>query len=207
MSLLHQDSPEEIDDAARGEELTKGSSHLTWTGIVAAVVVTIVIAIYVIAGQKKPAITGEIEQVWAHPMHTETSGFDASGAAIPQESFDQVLVFARVKLHNQSKIPLFLLRVLTNATLDDGIHSSYAASATQYEELFMVHPELSALHGAALPPQTTIAAGQTAEGTLVSSFRMTKQQWDARKNLNFTFSLRYQPLLVIAPKTAVTDIP
>jgi hypothetical protein len=207
MSLLHQDSPEEIDDAALGEEFTKGSSHLIWTGVIAAVVVTIVIAIYVFVGQKPPAITGEIEQVWAHPMHTETSGFDASGAAIPRESFDQVMVFARVKLHNQSKIPLFLLHVLTNATLTDGIHSSYAASATQYDELFMVHPELAWLHGAALSPHATIDAGQTVEGTLVSSFHLTKQQWDAHKDLNFTFSVRYQPLLVLAPKTAVTEIP
>jgi len=55
MSLLHQDSPEEIDDAARGEELTKGSSHVFVAGIIAAVVVTVVIAAYVLVGQKPPA--------------------------------------------------------------------------------------------------------------------------------------------------------
>jgi hypothetical protein len=207
MSLLHQDSPEAVDDAARGEELTKGSSHVVVASIIAAIVVTIAIAIYVIAGQKPPAITGEIEQVWAHPMHTETSGFDASGATMPKESFDQVFVFARVKLHNQSKIPLFLLHVLTNATLDDGVHSSYAASASQYDEIFVAHPELAALHGPALSPQTTIDAGQTVEGIIVSSFRLSKQQWDGRKNLDFTFGTRYQPFLVVAPKAAVTDIP
>ena len=42
MSLLQQDSTE-LDDAARGEELTKGSSHLILTSIVAAVIVTIAI--------------------------------------------------------------------------------------------------------------------------------------------------------------------
>jgi hypothetical protein len=207
MSLLHQDSPEEIDDAALGEEFTKGSSHVIVASIVAAIVVTIVIAVYVIAGQKPPAMTGEIEQVWAHPIHTETSGYDASGAPMPQESFDQVLVFARVKLHNQSKIPLFLLHVLTNATLDDGIHSSYTATTSQYSELFIVHPELAALHGEPLPPQLTIDAGQTVEGTIVSAFRMTGLQWNARKNLNFTFGIRYQPQLVLTPTAAVTEIP
>ncbi len=34
---------------------------------------------------------------------------------------------------------------------------------------------------------------------------MTKQQWDARKDLNFTFAFRYQPSLVLAPHTAVIE--
>src|SRR5208337_5552807 len=108
MSLLHQESPEELDDAALGEELTKGTSHVVWATIAAAVLVTILIAIYVIAGQEPPVVTGEIEQVWAHPLHTQGSGIDANGEPMPKESYDQVLVFARIKLHNQSTKPLFL---------------------------------------------------------------------------------------------------
>jgi hypothetical protein len=34
---------------------------------------------------------------------------------------------------------------------------------------------------------------------------MSKQQWDARQDLNFTFALRYQQSLVLAPHAAVTD--
>jgi hypothetical protein len=206
MSLLQQDSPE-LDDAARGEELTKGSTHVILAGIISAVVVSAAIAIYIVAGQTPPAITGEIEQVWAHPMHSESSGFDASGAPEPKEVLDQVLVFAQVKLHNQSQAPLFLHQIMTNAKLDDGILSVYAATAVQYNELFIVHPELAALHGKALSPDTTIEAGQTVEGTIVSAFRLTKQQWDARKDLNFTFAVRYQPQLVLTPKAAVTELP
>ena len=107
MSLLHQDTPEDIDDAALGEEYAKGSGHLILAGIIAAVVVTAVIAIYVFAGQKPPAATGEVEQMWAHPQHTESSGVDANGEAMAKESFDQVFVFALVKLHNQSDQPIF----------------------------------------------------------------------------------------------------
>lgn len=205
MSLLHQDSPDETDAAARGEDYTKGSSHFVWATIIAAVVVTIVIAIYVIAGQKPPAATGEIVQVWVHPLHTETSGFDANGAPKPKESFDQVLVFARVKLHNQSKQPLFLHQILTNAALDDGIHSSYAAIKADYERVFLAYPELAPLHGKALPSETTIDPGQTLEGTIVSAFRLSKQQWDARKDLNFTLAFQYQPSLVLAPHAAVIE--
>jgi hypothetical protein len=204
MSLLQQDSTE-LDDAARGEEFTKGSSHLVWAGLIAGVVVTAAIALYVILGQKPPAATGEIEQVWAHPQHTQTSGFDANGAPMASEAFDQVYVFALVKLHNQSDKPLFLHSITTNATMDDGIHSSYAATATDYDRIYIAYPKMPVPHGKALPPQTTIDPGQTVEGIVVSAFRMDKQTWDARKALDFTFGIQYQPNLKLAPHTPVTD--
>jgi hypothetical protein len=204
MSLLKQDSSE-LDVAARGEAFTKGSSHVVWASIAATVLVTIAIAIYVIVGQKPPAATGDIVQVWAHPLHTETSGFDANGAPMPKESFDQVLVLARVTLHNQSKQPLFLHQIMVNATLEDGIHSSYAAVPADYERVFLAYPELAPLHGKALASEAAIDPGQTLEGNIVSAFRVTKQQWDARKDLSFTFAFRYQPNLVLAPHGAVTE--
>jgi hypothetical protein len=202
MSLLQHDSSR-LDDAARGEELTKGTGNPILATVFAAVVVSLAIAIYFISGIKPPAITGEIEQVWVHPQHTESSGFDANGAPMAKESFDQVYVFAQVKLHNQSPNPLFLHNIMTNATMDDGIHSSYAATATDYNRVLLAYPSMPAPHGNALSPQLTINPGQTVEGSIVSAFRVTKEQWDARKNLDFTFSIQYQPNLTLAPQTAV----
>ncbi len=204
MSLLQQESSE-LDDAARGEELTKGSGHPLASAIFAAALVSMAIAGYFIAGIKPPVISGEIEQVWAHPQHTETSGFDANGAPMPKEELDQVYVFALVKLRNQSDQPLFLHNAMTNATLDDGIHTSYAATASDYDRVFLAYPNMPVPHGKALSPQVTIDPGQTVEGTIVSAFRLTKQQWDARKSLDFTFGIQYQPSLKLAPHTPVTD--
>jgi hypothetical protein len=203
MSLLQQDSPE-LDDAARGEELTKGSSHVLWASILAGVIVTAAIAIYVITGQKPPAATGEIEQIWVHPQHTETSGYDANGAPMAKEAFDQVYVFALVKLHNQGKNPLFLHNIMTNATMDDGIHSSYAATVSDYNRVFIAYPNMPVPHGKPLSPQSTIGPGQTVEGTIVSAFRLTQEQWGARKDLNFSFGIQYQPDLVVAPHVPIT---
>lgn len=202
MSLLRQD---DHDDAARGEALTKGTSHVIVSSIVAVVVVAAIIVGYVMAVRKPPAATGEVLAVWAHPQHTETSGYDASGAVMPKESFDQVMVFTRVRLHNQGKIPLFLENILSNATFADGIHSSYAAAAPDYDRIFLAYPKLPVPHDTPLALQTEIDPGQTVEGSFVSAFKMTKQQWDARKNLDFTFSFRYQPDLVLSPKVAVTE--
>ena len=204
MSLLHQDTPEEIDDAARGDEF-KGPSHVVWATVAAAVLVTISIAVYVIAGQKPPVVTGDVIAVWAHPQHTETSGLDANGASMAKESFDQVLVFTEVRLHNQSKLPLFLLNVMSNANLDDGIHSSYAAGLSDYDRVFLAYPGIPVPHGPGLPINLELDPGQSVDGTFVSSFRLTKQQWDARKDLNFSFTFRYQPVLELKPTAAVIE--
>jgi hypothetical protein len=221
MSLLHQDSPEEIDDAALGEEFTKGSSHVIRAGIIAAVLVTTAVTAFLLASRKPPVASGEIVQVWVHPTHGETSGIDANGEAMAKESFDQVLVFAHVKLQNQSKFPLLLRNVLANVTPGDGTPLSVSAgSQAQYEEAFLAYPELAALHTNALVQHTNIAPGQSVDGTAFWVFRMTKQQWDARKDwapdpsrgdpgskfgLNFTFSIQYQPNLVLAPQSAVIE--
>ncbi|MGA3070954.1 MAG: hypothetical protein ABSD43_12135 [Terracidiphilus sp.] len=203
MSLLHQETPQEIDDAARGEEFTKGSSHVVWATIVATVLVTVVVAVIVIAGQKPPAASGEIEQVWVHPQHTETSGFDANGEAMAVESYDQIYVFSLVKLHNQGAQPLFLSNIMANIKQEDGIHSSYAASAADYDRVFLAYPSMPVPHGKGLRLDSTLDPGQTVEGTIVSAFRMSKQQWDAGKDLSFTFAFHYQPSLVLAPHAAV----
>jgi hypothetical protein len=205
MSLLHQDSPTEIDDAARGEAFTKGSSHVVWASIVAAVLVSAAIAAYVISGQKPPAVTGEIEQVSAYPHLAETSGLDANGAPMPKQSVEQVLVIARVKLHNQSQQIMALHEILTNVSLQDGIHSSYAATPGDYDRVFIAYPDLADLRGKPLPPETVIDPGQTVEGDFVSSFRLSKPDWEGRKSLTFSFGFKYQPSLTLDYKAAVSE--
>jgi hypothetical protein len=205
MSLLQQDS-DQIDDAAKGEELTRGTSHVIWAAVAATVVVSIAIAIYVIAEQKPPISSGVVLAVWAHPQHTTTSGLDASGAPIPQQNVDQVFVFTKVSLKNQSDHPIILNNVMTNVTLDDGIHSSYAANKGDYDRLFVAYPDLTVPHGPGISPlNTEIDPGQTVEGEVVSAFRITKQQWDARKKVDYTFSFRYQPNLLLTPQLPVID--
>jgi hypothetical protein len=204
MSLLNQDT-EELDDAALGEEFTKGSGHVVWAAVIATIVVSASIAIYFIAGQKPAAVTGDVVAIWAHPQHTETSGLDANGAPMAKESFDQMLIFTEVKLHNQSKEPLFLEGALTNATLADGIHSSYAASQVDYDRVFLAYPGLTVPHGTPLSTSLQLDPGQTVDGTFVSSFKLTKDEWDARKGLTFSLNFKYQPSLVLTPQVPISE--
>jgi len=205
MSLLRQEPGQEIDDAALGESFSKGSSHVVWATVIAVVLVSLVIGFYAWTGQKKPVVSGEIVQVWAHPRHVETSGVDAAGAPMAVDVFDEVLVFAHIKLENQTKVPLYLQDVLANAVLSDGVLSVSAGSAAQFEEVFIAYPELAALHSNCLAPRTWIAPGQKLEGTAFWAVRRTKQEWDARKDLNFTFSFQYQSSVTLAPHSAVIE--
>jgi hypothetical protein len=206
MSLLQQDSTE-LDDAAKGEEFTKGTTHLGKAVIISTIALSIAAFVYVYSNEKPPVATGEILNMWAHPIHTETSGFDANGAPMAKESFDQVFVFTQVRLHNQSKGPLFLINALTNFTGQDGnITMNFAANKADYDRVWVAYPDLQVPHGPALSPlDTVIEPGQTVEGTIVSAFKMTKQEWDARKGLDLAFSFRYQPSLKLTPKAPVID--
>lgn len=205
MSLFHQKSPDDLDLAARGEEFTRGTTHVVRAGAIAAVLVTIVVALVVLATQKPPVVSGEIVQVWAHPNHVVTSGFDANGEPMAKQSFDQVLVFARIKLTNKSKNPLVLQDILANLRQPDGILSVSAGSTGQYDQAFLAYPELTVPHSSPLPPHGSIEPGQSVEGTAFWIFRMSKQEWEARKDLNFTFSFQYQDNLVLAPLTAIKE--
>jgi hypothetical protein len=201
MSLLEQESQVE----ASGESYTRGTSHVIVATVVAVVLVSAAMTIYVISGEKPPAAVGDILEVWAHPMHSESSGFDASGAAIPKEESDQVLLFTHVRLRNQSKEPIFLHQIIANATLADGIHSSYAATTADYERVFKAYPDLMQWHAPPISPDLTIQPGETKEGTFVCSFRMTKQDWESRKALDYTFNFQYMAGLKLTPKVSITE--
>jgi hypothetical protein len=200
MSLLQQESRERA-----GESYTKGTSNVIIATAIAVVLVTVAVTAYVIAGEKPPAATGDVLEAWAHPMHSETSGWDANGAAIPKEEIDQVLLFTHVRLHNQSKQPIFLHQIVANVTLPDGIHSSYAALPSDFERVFKAYPQLMPWHATPISPDLTLQPGETKEGTFVCSFRMTKGDWESRKRLNFTFNFQYLPSVTLESKGAVTE--
>lgn len=202
MSLLERQS----ETSASGESYTRGTSHVIIATIVAVVLVSAAMTVYVISGEKPPAAVGEILDVWAHPMHSETSGFDANGAAMPKEEIDQVMLFTHVRLHNQGKQPIFLHQIIANATLADGIHSSYAATAVDYERVFKAYPDLMPWHAPPISPDLTIQPGETKEGTFICSFHdLKKADWDARKALDYTFNFQYMAGLTLTPKTPVIE--
>lgn len=207
MSLLqiNNDPVHEHDASSDGEDLAKGSSYLVLTTIVAFVVVSVGITAFLLANRKPPVAVGEIVQVWAHGVHTLSTPHDANGVSGPTEQFDQVLVFASIRVRNQSDQPIVLKDFFTNATFDDGEHSSSAAGAVDFDRIFIAYPELAGLHGKPLLRETIVAPGQVADGMMVSSFHVTKAQWAAKKDLSLTVQFKYHPDLVLVPEGPITE--
>lgn len=135
-----------------------------------------------------PKVTGEIVQVWP---------YSPNGAVIARQGFDQVLVFAQLRLHNETKQSLFMQNIVVNATMEDGIHHSKAGPTADYDQVFVAFPDMTVPKGNALSPQSTIDPGQTIEGAIVTSFRVTRERWNARKDLSISVDFRDEPSLVL----------
>lgn len=111
--------------------------------------------------------------------------------------------------------------MLANVRLADSVPFSVSTgNVAQFEEAFLAFPALDASHGKPLAPHSALEPGQSIDGTALWVFRLTKQQWDARKDwlpdpnhsdpgsksgINFTFPIQYQQVLVLAPRTAVME--
>ncbi len=197
MSLLQQNTPD-LDDAARGEDFTRGTSHIVWAAVIAAIVISIAVAAYAMVTREQPAAIGHVSRATVHFVHHESKGLDAAGNPMPKEAFDQALVFSHIQIQNQSKKPLFLRQIMTNVILGDGIHTSYAAIPNDYQRVFQANPDLAALQGTPIPNDATIPPGQSVEGDFVAAFRLTPEVWNANKGINYAVSMQYQPDMILA---------
>lgn len=208
MSLLQiqNDPVHEHDATSEGEDLAKGSTHIVWAAIAAALAITAAVWIFWISIHKPPVAAGEATQIWAHGVHTLSTQIDANGVQYTPENFDQVLVFANLHIRNQSDKPIVLREIMTNATFEDGLHSSFIAGAVDYQRIFIAYPELKSLEGSPIVRETVIPPGQTLSGMVVSSFHVTKEQWESRKDLSFTIQLQYHPDLTITPTGPIQAI-
>jgi hypothetical protein len=202
---LKNDSGQQTDASHSGDDYAKGSSYLLWTTIAAFVVVSVGITLFVLSSRKPPPAVGEVTQVWAHEVHTINTPLDANGVPTPGEVFDQVLVFGQIRVRNQSDQPIVLHEMMANVTLEDGPRSSYAATATDYERIFIAYHQLAGLHSKTLVRDTVIQPGQVLDGMIVSSFHVSKSDWDKRKDLSFTLQFKFHPDLVLVANGPVIE--
>jgi hypothetical protein len=142
----------------------------------------------------RPVIpTGVVEQIWADPIHHEsTVGGGPNNAAPVKQPFDQTIVLVKVKIQNPSKIPIFVRDMTATVTLPSETHDSSAAGAGDFRRIFIAYPELAQHQADPLPRDTTIPPGASAEGLMAFNFPLTKQQWDTHTALTLTISFVHQ---------------
>jgi len=183
------------DDLGRSSD---PGSHALKVVLVALVIVVAAIAAYVYLGEKPPVATGEVIRVTTIPVHKESNLPAAAGMPGQSETFDEVLVMAQVRFHNQSKGPLFLHEM--EAVLDlpnDLERTSLAVSKTDFERAFIAYPELAPLKGTPIVREITVEPGQTVEGLMLFPFPLTREQYEQKKSLDIDVIFLHQKTLAL----------
>lgn len=170
------------------------------TFALAAVVLIVAVAIFYLIVRKPPETAGEIVQVNYYPVHSTISGGGdgTDGMQGGNESYDQLLVLAVVRVRNQTDIPIFLQDIAATVTTADGAkHENIGAGASDFDRVFQAFPSLASLRSQPFDRTATIAPGQSAEGLAIFNFPLTRQQWDQRKSGNVVVSFLHQRNLLI----------
>ena len=195
MSLLDSENPSSARDQAP-------RTGMLLSILVATAVLLVAILLLWWHAHQPPPLVGRVTQVWVHPMHTVLQRKDANGVEQMPEAFDQVLVLAQIHLQNRSTQPVILKQLLTNLTLPDGLDSSYAATPTDYDRVFLAYPELAGLRTQPLHSDTVLQPGASIDGMIVSSFQLTADRWKQQRGMNFEIDLKMHPALILTPAVA-----
>lgn len=151
-----------------------------------------------------PAVhSGQVLSIEVYPIHRElgTGPLDGSrtdGLQGQPDIYDQLIVLANVRIKNQTDIPLFLHDMWAVVHLQNGEDErSLAASARDFDKLFVAYPDLKSIRKDPLPRDLTLAPGQQAEGMVIYNFPISKAQWDSRSDTEMRFSFLHQNSLVL----------
>ncbi|MGC2547838.1 MAG: hypothetical protein WA426_18480, partial [Silvibacterium sp.] len=128
--------------------------------IAAIVIVVTVIGSYVLINRVPPLYSGQVLSVNIFPIHRDLSQKGSTeGIGGENEVYDQMLVLADVRIQNTAKIPLFLHDMWANVNLPDESDRSTAASASDFDKIFIAYPELQKFKKNPLPRDITLQPG------------------------------------------------
>jgi hypothetical protein len=167
-----------------GDEFGTAKRNLPPAGIVVIgiVAVAVIVGIFAFRERPKPQGAGSIDFVTA--------------ADVPGQNM--ILAAITVTLRNTTDKPLWIHTLkaqLTTAdakTLDDE-----AASAVDLDRYFQAFPALKESAEPPLAPETKLLAGAQQRGTIIVSFKVTKEAFDQRKALTVAIQPYDQVLPVV----------
>ena len=154
---------------------------------IALVAVVIVVGVVAFLFRAKPVAQGGIDAVYFSEPASMTNA----------------MVLLQVTLRNVGSKTLYIKSIKANLKTDQEL-SDDAASPTDYDRYFMAYPDLKEHSTQALVVETKIAPGAEQKGTVLVSFPVTKEQFDARKDLNVTIEAYDQNPIVLREKNAPT---
>ena len=170
------------------------------TIVIAAIVVSIAIGLYVWLGERPPVARGDILTMNLYPVHTLINNGGGSDTGMPgtAEYYDQLLILAKVKITNQTDIPLFMQDISAAIKLPDGSEQvNITASDKDIDRVFQAYPSLAYLRAASIPRDTTLNPGQSVQGLTIFNFPINKEQWDSLQTAKVLVSFMHQKNLEI----------
>ena len=169
-----------------GEEFGTAKRNLPPAKIVAIVlgVAAVILGIFAFVTRAKPQGDGSVDNI--------------SVVEVPDQH--AVMVAVNVTLHNSGKKSLWIHDIKARLTTDGGEFTDEAASAVDFDRYFQAFPTLKEHAIAAIPPETKIPPGGQAQGTIVVSFPVIKDDFDKRKSLSVAIQPYDQPLPVVLTK-------
>jgi hypothetical protein len=170
------------------------------TIVIAAVVVSIAIGLYVYLGQKPPVASGEVLTMTLYPVHTliNNGGGGNSGMQGTNEYYDQLLILAKIKIKNQTNIPLFLQDVSATIRLPDGSEQeNITAGDKDIDRVFQAYPSLSYMRADSIRRDITLSPGESVQGLTIFNFPITKEQWDKLQTAKVVVSFIHQKNLEV----------
>ncbi len=150
---------------------------------IAIVLVAVVVAILAYVNRAKPVAQGGIDGVWF-----------SQPAGMPSP-----MVLIDVTLRNVGDKTLYIKDIKATLTTDQGDQSDDAAAASDYDRYLMAYPDLRG-HTTPLKVETKILPEGELKGSVMVTFPVTQQQFDARKDLTVTIQPYDQRPIVLDEK-------
>jgi len=176
--------PEPITEFHIGDEFGTAKRNLPPAGIVLICIAAVAVIVGILAFKErpKPQGAGAIDFVAA----TEVPGQNMILAAIT------------LTLRNTADKALWIHTLKARlTTADDKTFDDDAASAVDLDRYFQAFPALKESSEPPLPPETKLPAGAERRGTIIVSFKVTREAFDQRKSLTVTIQPYDQVLPVV----------
>jgi hypothetical protein len=167
-----------------GDEFGTAKRNLPPAGIVliCLAVVAVIVGIFAFKERQKPQGAGSVDFVAA--------------AEVPGQNM--ILAAITMTLRNTADKPLWIKNLKAHLTTADGsTFDDDAASAVDLDRYYQGFPALKESSEPPLSPETKLTAGAQQKGTIIVSFKVTKEAFDQRKSLTVTIQPYDQVLPVI----------
>jgi hypothetical protein len=161
--------------------------------VIALVISSLVVFIWVRFGRKTPVATGDVARVAIYPVQAKIAGGAAGtpGEQGQDEIINQMLVFAHVRLHNPNTAPITIEDDWALITLPNGdTRRSLGASTVDFDKVFQAYPQLAPMRMDPLRRNTEIPPGQSVDGLLVFSYPLSRDEWNSRKSMQVTITFK-----------------